>query len=716
MDNKELFKTIIEIDDDATNIDLSASIEYEPDPSGGFADDGKTVIDSADNENWESYAGNSGFTFEVEGLDKENAETPLSNHLHPGMTLKDNRYKILKVVGAGGFGVVYKAFDSKLNIDVAIKELYPSSLVNRVPGEKKMIIYGKDNARQYAYLLDRFILEARSMAKFNSVKNIVNIFDCFQENNTAYIVMEFIKGKTLEQYVIDSGGKLSVERATELMNNILDGLAAIHAKGIIHRDIKPKNIFITEDGELKIIDFGAARFSSTEEQVVTRYSKVLTPGFAPPEQYRKDSKQGPYTDIYAASAVYYYMVTGVIPEISVDRVVNDDIRPLSEVAENVPECVERAISRSLELNSDLRLQTAAEVKSGLNGQKLIRYVAEEKKMRFRRRIIIIAATAALLLFAAVGVVVYKMAHAQDITIDGILTEDTTVSISIPLAENGDISDGQLSAWGNVAQSFEAYISENSEKNVKLELKYLSSLTYDKDVQANPTDIYFSSDNSEAPEMEYITRLISAEDTMLYSSYMEDDDAPNSYIVAFDPTVLYVNEKLLSSIDRSLSVDDFRSISDILSVRAGDDVKLLTVNPVDQEYYLEIARFDTDSYFTPLDEFCMGNVLFYIGHLSDNFTVSDAMPGFYAVSAAPDVEDIRAIGYEWQINGDSEENQVNAAQLLLSYITGEDVQDALFVQTGHMIPVNPIAYEKFMEYNPDFSFIADIIKEMMPAEQ
>ncbi len=711
MENNDLFKTILEMDDESTNFDLSDSIDYVPDSS-----DDKTVLDNTpDSDDYVRYGNGSGFTFDVEGIDDEVSETPLSNHLQPDMTLKENRYRIIKTIGAGGFGVVYLAFDTKLNIEVAMKELFPSSLVNRIPGEKKMVIYGKDNARQYAYLLDRFILEARSMAKFNSVKNIVNIFDCFQENNTAYIVMEYIKGKTLEQYVISQGGKLSPDKATEIMCDILDGLSAIHSKGIIHRDIKPKNIFITNESQIKIIDFGAARFSSTEEQIVTRYSKVLTPGFAPPEQYRKDSKQGPYTDIYAASAVYYYMVTGRIPEISVDRVVNDDIKPLSEVTENVPEHVERAVGRALELNSDLRLQSASEFKSGLLGNKIIRYVAEEKKMRFRRRILVIAATAAVLCIAAIGVVTYKLTHAEDISIDRLLSEDTTISIGLPLENNSSIANAQVTAWEGAARQFEAYVSENSERNVGIELQYLSKSTYDESIDTdNLPTVICSEAEYDFAKMDSMLRLISEDTTMLYSMYKNGTLPNDTYIIAFDPTVLYINEKLLASL--STDISDFTAIADILNLEHTDDVTLLAVNSADISYYSEIADISVDdSGFTPLERFCMGNTVFYIGHVSDNITIGDALPGLYKIAAAPDINGIRAVGYEWTIDADGSKDEINAAQLLLSYLTGEDMQDTLFVQQGYMVPVNPAAFDKFIEYNPNLAFLADEIDNLHFAE-
>lgn len=718
MDNNDLFRTIMEEDDFSAEIDLSGSIEYVPGENDLPLADGKTVLDEAPDDYDEqiSYAGNSGFTFDVEGIDEESAETPLSNHLQAGMTLKEARYKIQKTVGAGGFGVVYRAFDNKLGIDVAIKELYPPSLVNRAPGEMKLIIYGKDNARQYAYLLDRFILEARSMAKFNSVENIVNIFDCFQENNTAYIVMEFIKGLTLEHYVIKHGGTLAPDVANGIIGGVLDGLTAIHGKGIIHRDIKPRNIFITSDNEVKIIDFGAARFSSTEEKVITRYSKVLTPGFAPPEQYRKDTKQGPYTDIYAVGAVYYYMLTGIIPEISVDRVVNDDIKPLTEMFPDISDYTARAIARSLELNSDLRIQSAAELKQGILGNKLIRTVKEEKKLRFRRRIIIIAATAAALCIAVLGIVYYRINYGGEISIDSLLDEDTAISICIPLETNESLANAQLTAWGSVAQGYESYVSENSKYTVSLELKYLSAATYDSSYESGDASTLFApcEENEEAPKLSVINRLVSEETTLLYDSHYSTADSAIDYTVAFDPTVLYINEKLLTSVAPDKDAETIASIQDILSVDAEEDHTLLMVNTYDLEFYSDYAEEDANGIFTPLEQFCSGNVIFYIGHVSENYVISAAMPGYVVIANAPDIEGLRARAYEWRIdNGDSEnENEINAAQLLLAYITGEDAQDQLFVQTGYMVPINPVAFERFIEYNPELAFIKENINNVV----
>ena len=158
----------------------------------------------------------------------------------------------------------------------------------------------------------RFLAEARNMAMFNTHPNIVNVYEFFEENNTAYIAMEFLKGMSFKQYIAAQGGKIGWQTAVSVVLSVLDGLKEIHRAKIIHRDVSPDNIFLvpTDDGKdyrIKLIDFGAARFASGEEEKTL--SIILKPGYAPPEQYRSKSRQGPWTDLYAVGAVLYRAIT-----------------------------------------------------------------------------------------------------------------------------------------------------------------------------------------------------------------------------------------------------------------------------------------------------------------------------------------------------------------------------------------------------------------------
>ena len=236
-----------------------------------------------------------------------------ANHLPLGTVLKD-RYIIGRTCGFGGFGVTYKAFDMQLENIVAIKEYFPNGTVNRVPGTENIVMFSGNRLKEFNYGLSRFLDEARTTAKYSSHKNIVNVLDYFEANKTAYIVMEFLDGITLEKFLetsTDGTEKLDIQQAVDIALNICNALKTIHKDGVIHRDVAPDNIFLCLNNTIKLFDFGAARFSLDKDKLLT---VILKPGYAPVEQYveqdEKVNNQGPWTDIYALGATLYKLVTG----------------------------------------------------------------------------------------------------------------------------------------------------------------------------------------------------------------------------------------------------------------------------------------------------------------------------------------------------------------------------------------------------------------------
>ena len=171
-------------------------------------------------------------------------------------------------MGQGGFGITYKAWDQQLETVVAVKEYYPSGLVNRIPGEREVLLFAGGRANEYRSGLCRFLDEAKNMARFRSSKNIVNIFEYFEEKNTAYIVMEFLDGITLNDFL--KTNELDLDSCMEITSDICDALTELHAQKIIHRDVSPDNIFLTTSGQVTLIDFGAARQSMNVQQSSAR--------------------------------------------------------------------------------------------------------------------------------------------------------------------------------------------------------------------------------------------------------------------------------------------------------------------------------------------------------------------------------------------------------------------------------------------------------------
>ena len=245
----------------------------------------------------------------------EGAKAEESIHMNPGTVLVD-RYIIGKVLGYGGFGVTYIAWDKLLEQKVAIKEYLPGEFSTRMPGEAAVTIFSGDRNEQFTEGLNKYVEEAKRLSKFQNEQGIVKIFDSFRANDTAYIVMEYLDGETLESY-LQREGQISEDKTMEMLLPVLNSLQVVHKEGILHRDIAPENIFITKEGDVKLIDFGASRYATTSHS--RSLTVIIKPGYSPEEQYRSRGDQGAHTDIYALAATMYRMVTGITPPDALER-------------------------------------------------------------------------------------------------------------------------------------------------------------------------------------------------------------------------------------------------------------------------------------------------------------------------------------------------------------------------------------------------------------
>ena len=282
--------------------------------------------------------------------------------LKPGVILKE-RYKIEEVIGAGGFGITYRAWDPLLQAYVAIKEYYPSGIATRSVDSSKVCVPVGNEQKEYHRGLVRFLKEAQDVARFQAEPNIVSIYDYLEENDTAYMVMEYLHGCTLKRYVLDHRGRLDTDHIIHICLSVLDALAVVHASDMIHRDISPENIFICEDLTVKLIDFGAAKQVYLDgEQTM---SVVLKPGYAPPEQYVKKDKQGPWTDIYALGATLYFAATGEKPEESFGRALEDTIKPVCIVNPEIPMYLSKVIMQAMSVKIEDRYTTVEAMREAL---------------------------------------------------------------------------------------------------------------------------------------------------------------------------------------------------------------------------------------------------------------------------------------------------------------------------------------------------------------
>lgn len=277
--------------------------------------------------------------------------------LPQGTRLLNGKYAVGTVLGQGGFSLTYKGGDMQLRRYVAIKEYFPTGAVRHV-GQ----VYLTDTAA-FGKGKTAFLEEASVLARF-SHPNIVRVLDRFEENSTVYVVLEFLEGQTLGQRLRD--GKLMDEwEAVMLGIKLSEALEAIHGAGILHRDIKPDNIILTNDGRSVLIDFGTARAFDSGSAPMTQ---VLTAGYAPLEQYAANAPQGPQTDIYALAATLYHALGGEPPVAATDRALDIPLVPLKSRVARLSPMVSNAIGCGLNLDMAARPVSARQFIDMLQGR------------------------------------------------------------------------------------------------------------------------------------------------------------------------------------------------------------------------------------------------------------------------------------------------------------------------------------------------------------
>ena len=279
----------------------------------------------------------------------------------PVGTILKQRYHVGMVLGRGGFGVTYKAYDMQMEKIVAIKEYYPNGIAHRDTGTTQMQLTDVTQKENFSTGAEKFFEEAKTVSRFNGNPNIVSVYEFFYENSTVYYVMEYLEGCDLKHYIKEQGGRITQEQVVLILNVITDALFITHNLNVLHRDISPDNIYITNNGEVKLIDFGAAR------QVIAEQSKslsvILKQGFAPLEQYQRKGKQGPWTDIYALGATCLYALTGKVPDDATERIENPQLGDAAEYG--VDEKLWVILEKCLAIRTVDRYQSVLELKEAL---------------------------------------------------------------------------------------------------------------------------------------------------------------------------------------------------------------------------------------------------------------------------------------------------------------------------------------------------------------
>ena len=280
--------------------------------------------------------------------------SPKPHHLQPG-TLLHGRYLIGIVLGEGGFGITYLGRDLALDMKVAVKEYYPSGIAARSPATTcNVTILGQTFLQDFHAGKKRVIEEAQALAKLDKESAVVTVRDFFEENNSAYIVMEFVEGSDLRKEIRRQQKPMEHENLLPLLEPVFEALNELHSQGLVHRDISPDNIMIEND-VARLIDFGCAMPTRHDGQ----HANTVKHGFSPLEQYSNENI-GPWTDVYAMAATIYYCITGKLPPKATDRAVVDTIQTPSSLGIKLKARQEKALMRALSLNPQDRFQTMDE--------------------------------------------------------------------------------------------------------------------------------------------------------------------------------------------------------------------------------------------------------------------------------------------------------------------------------------------------------------------
>ena len=568
-------------------------------------------------------------------------------HLVPGVTLHNDRYLIGMAVSSGKFDVIYKAYDTQTKAVIAIKEFFPEELATRPEGSKDLIV--TDNQEKFNRGKSRFLAEAKAMSKFRAHGSILNVFDFFEESNTAYIVMELLEGTALDDFLKLADGPIDKDLAIYITNEIGRALMSLHKEGIIHREVTPENIFLcNDDMVVKLLDFGSAKLTDDDSDVI---DVALKSGFAPLEQYKKKETVDATTDVYSLGATLYVMLTNARPDEAISREFRDNLVPPNKIIREMNENLSNAIMKAMAIDRHQRFATISEFLKAINGEKKVVTLKEEKNKSKIKLIGIIAA--AVLVVSICSIVAIKL-----------FSKDTLEPVTLTVWYKAESGSDKIRAMEYIKKNFEA---NSKHKGVVLELKAIDPATYNDEIEKAASEgklpnVFESTDCDDSVlgkcvNLKDVAESEQAEECLFLDDYYDVMYKDGKQIpLAFETPVAIVT-------------DDYDGNTFTSSADFGDS----TIAWDRDHAYLIAANLEPGSFYEE-DTFpddCP--VLITSSSEIDDIQDTLATSGKAVYLQSENV--ICRFTYEWSISK-SGDNEIKASESLLSYMLSNDCQGRL----------------------------------------
>lgn len=599
-------------------------------------------------------------------------------YLPAGTFLENGRYLIGLPINAGGFGIVYKAWDMTLDKIMAIKEYFPGGIVTRQPGKTEVRVYSEKNRDRFLEGKQRFLIEARVISKYREHPSIVDVYDFFEANDTAYMVMEYMNGLTYRSYIERAGGRVEERLAVNVTLALLDALREIHKDQIVHRDINPNNVFICGSGAVKLFDFGAAKIEGTS------LPDTLTRGYAPPEQYSTTKEQGAVTDIYSVGATMYFALTGVKPEEATDRETKDELKNPYQLNPNVSKNVSNIVMRAMALKPTLRFRTVGEFRDALIKGNYIRSVEEEIKKRKRKRLIEV--TSLIFVLAVIGMI--SVFHIKE-----KMEENTLAATSLSVWITSDADENEQEAEERFLNMTSQFREEFPQ--IAFEITVYPIAEFEEKINE-------AAEHGILPDVFESTYLLEQYDELLAElgetmslitdcsnyRYLDDVSMPmgtRRIPLCYQVPVIYVKQE----VGFSSGVEERTAVNPECAVMY-------------EELYGKkwLKEHGDNTISDARQEFVVGNVQRYYSDTSDYTYINETLRAQYTLEF-PDQEAAR-FDHVWSVSvptaGSKRDKtrKMRAGQWLICYLLSGNSEDILTVEEGEGIPLYKKTAETFFD--------------------